>query len=238
MSLHFFGLVLLLPLLLSLKARELYFVTFFRLVTIIWADGLFKMRRLALKPLDSLESRDPELKRRGALRVLEIGAGLGGNFEHVTRIIKYTNVDPNKEFGSAFLAELKKNPKIELERWIHSYAEDMAELPSGSFDVVMFSYLLCSAINGRKVLEETKRVLVKGGHLIFLEHVAWPRGTWQRLLQHVMTPLWSFFCCNCHLNRDSGELVAAAGFSHVAAQYSHVSMGIVLNYQVYGFAVA
>ncbi|KAH7937402.1 hypothetical protein HPB49_011706 [Dermacentor silvarum] len=78
----------------------------------------------------------------------------------------------------------------------------------------------------------------KGGHLIFLEHIAFPRGTWQRALQNLMTPLWMFFCCNCHLNRDSAELIEAAGFSHVSVSYVNVEIGLVLNNQAYGFAIA
>ncbi|XP_077486148.1 thiol S-methyltransferase TMT1B-like [Amblyomma americanum] len=187
---QFFGLVLLFPLLMSHKLRELYFVAFFRLVGVLHADALAATRRAALKPLQSLESHDPTLRELGSLRVLEIGAGFGGNFEHVTRPIKYTNVDPNKEFGAIFLKELKTYPQVELERWFHGYGEDMSELADGHFDAVIFTYLLCSVKSGEKILEEVQRGLVKGGHLIFLEHVAFPKGTWQRVLQDLMTPLW------------------------------------------------
>ncbi|XP_077486150.1 thiol S-methyltransferase TMT1A-like [Amblyomma americanum] len=114
----------------------------------------------------------------------------------------------------------------------------MAQLATGHFDAVMFTYLLCSAKDGRRVLEEAKRVLCKGGHLIFLEHVAYPRDTWQRLLQHAMTPLWTIFCCNCHLNRESEKLIESVGFSQVTIRYVHVPLGIVINHQAYGIAVA
>ncbi|KAH7986871.1 hypothetical protein HPB49_026245 [Dermacentor silvarum] len=79
------------------------------------SSGLTHSPRLdghALKPLESLVSHDPVLKKRGALRVLEIGAGLGGNLQYVRRDIVYTNVDPNQEFGPIFLEEVKKNPKV------------------------------------------------------------------------------------------------------------------------------
>ncbi|XP_065302624.1 uncharacterized protein [Dermacentor albipictus] len=156
------GLILLPLLLLSRKIREFFFVTFFWEVITIWSEAFSNSRRCALKPLQSLKSRDSHLRQEGAIRVLEIGAGLGGNFEHITRAIKYTNVDPNVEFGSAFLRKLRKNPKVELEQWIQGYGEDMSELASSHFDVVMFTYLLCSVKNARKVLEEAKRVMVKG----------------------------------------------------------------------------
>ncbi|KAH7937397.1 hypothetical protein HPB49_011693 [Dermacentor silvarum] len=164
LSLHCCGFVLLLPLIFSTRMRELYFVCFFRLATIVWADAFAKTRRAALKPLESLVSHDPVLKKRGALRVLEIGAGLGGNLQYVRRDIVYTNVDPNQEFGPIFLEEVKKNPKVELERWVQGYGENMNDLSSDYFDVVMFTYLLCSVKNGRDVLDEVKRVLVKVVH--------------------------------------------------------------------------
>lgn len=236
-SLLIFGIVLLPALLVSRKLRELFFVTSFRVGAFIYADGMAAARRAALKPLESLVSRDPALKKENALRVLEIGAGTGANFEHVTRKIRYTNVDPNPEFGKVFLRELNNYPKIEMERWVQCHGENMDELENGQFDVVLFTYLLCSVQDGRKVLEEAKRVLVKGGHLIFLEHVAYPKGTWPRLFQSLITPLWKITCGNCHLQRDSARLIETAGFSQVTTHYVYADMCSILNYQVYGVAI-
>ncbi|KAH7937858.1 hypothetical protein HPB49_016879 [Dermacentor silvarum] len=157
-------------LLLSRKIREFFFVLFFWVGTTILSETFANSRRCALKPLESLKSHDPQLRDKDAIRVLEIGAGLGGNFQHITRTIKYTNVDPNVQFGSAFLRQLQKNPKVELEQWIQAYGEDMSELASSHFDVVMFTYLLCSVKNTRKVLEEAKRVMVKPARLWLSEY--------------------------------------------------------------------
>ncbi|KAH9361980.1 hypothetical protein HPB48_014919 [Haemaphysalis longicornis] len=51
--------------------------------------------------------------------------------------------------------------QVELVRSICGYGEDMAELPDGHFDAVILTYVLCSAIDGRKLLSECKRVLTK-----------------------------------------------------------------------------
>lgn len=234
----FFDLVFLLPLLFSLKARQRYFVFFFKFVPIIFTDR-DKARREALAPLGSLTSHDPQLKKRGALRVLEIGAGTGANFRYMTRPIKYTNVDPNREFESLFFSELKKHPQIELERWVDGYGEDMSELANDHFDVVLLMSTLCSVNDPGKVLSEAKRVLVKGGHLIFSDHVAYPRGTWQRLLQDLLNPLWKLGSCNCHLTRECHEeLMQRVGFSKVSANYIYVDMPIVISRHAYGLAVA
>ncbi|XP_054922216.1 thiol S-methyltransferase TMT1B-like [Dermacentor andersoni] len=232
-----FGIILLPALLVSRKLREMYFVTSLRVGNIIYADGMASARRAALKPLEFLESRDPALQKEGALRVLEIGAGSGANFEHITRKIKYTNVDPNPEFCNVFLKELKRYPKIELERLVECHGENMNELENEQFDVVLFTYLLCSVQDGRRVLEEAKRVLVKGGQLIFLEHVAHPERTWPRLLQSLITPLWKITCANCHLDRDSAKLIENAGFSQVTTDYIYVDMCTILSYQVFGVAI-
>ncbi|KAL1433940.1 hypothetical protein MTO96_012079 [Rhipicephalus appendiculatus] len=118
-------------------------------------------RRAALKHLELLESHDPVLREEGCLRVLEVGAGSGANFEFITRKIKYTNVDPNEEFGKAFLTELRNYPKVELERWVQCPGENMDKLDNEQFDVVLLTFVLCSVEDGTKLLKEAKRVLVK-----------------------------------------------------------------------------
>ncbi|XP_037521129.1 putative methyltransferase-like protein 7A [Rhipicephalus sanguineus] len=112
----------------------------------------------------------------------------------------------------------------------------MGDLPSSHYDVVMFSYLLCSVKDSSKVLKEAKRVLVNGGSLIFLEHVGFPVGTWQRFVQNAVTPLWKITCCNCHLNRDSVRQIENAGFSHVTAHYTDADTSVLLRRQAYGIA--
>ncbi|KAL3189579.1 hypothetical protein MRX96_002614, partial [Rhipicephalus microplus] len=104
-------------------------------------------------------------------------------------------------------------------------------------DVAVFTYLLCSVKNPRKVLKEVKRVLVKGGSVVFLEHVGFPNGTWQRLLQSAVTPLSRITCCNCHLNRDSVKEIENAGFSKVTAHYIDAEMNVLLRRPAYGMAV-
>ncbi|XP_077541184.1 thiol S-methyltransferase TMT1B-like [Haemaphysalis longicornis] len=160
LSYWYFGLVFLLPLLASHKLREKYFVFFYKFVDLIWADSFGKTRRAALSVLNELESHDPELKIQGALRVLEVGAGTGANLKYIKRPLKYTNVDPNREFQPLFQEELRKNPKIELERWVQCYGEDMGEL-EGKFDVVLLIYIFCSVQDPLKVIRESKRLLVK-----------------------------------------------------------------------------
>ncbi|XP_077541877.1 thiol S-methyltransferase TMT1B-like [Haemaphysalis longicornis] len=239
LSFWYFGFVFLLPLLSSHKLREKYFVFFYQLVDVIWADSFAKTRRAALGVLDELESDDPELRKQGALRVLEVGAGTGANLKYIKRPLTYTNVDPNREFEPAFQEELKKNPHIELERWVQCYGEDMSELQEEHFDVVLLMYIFCTVNDPLKLIREAKRVLVKGGRLIYLEVVAYPQGTWQRLLQELVTPIWKFLACNFHVNRECHEdFIKSAGFLNVTANYVYLDMPVGINRHAYGAAVA
>lgn len=234
-----FGLVFLLPLLASRKLRENYFVLFYQFVDTLWADVVSKVRPMALGVLNRLESHDPELRKQGALRHLEVGAGTGANFKYIKRPLKYTNVDPNREFGWIFQEELKKYPQIDMERWVQAYGEDMSELQNEQFDVVLLTYLLCSTTEPLKVLREAKRVLVKGCRLIYLEHVGHPKGTWQRFVQDLVQPLWKVITCNCHIDREGHEnLIYKAGFSKVNINYLCVDMPVFLSPHIYGDAIA
>ncbi|XP_070395466.1 thiol S-methyltransferase TMT1B-like [Dermacentor albipictus] len=217
------------------------------------------MRRDVLMALNGIESHDPELRSEGAIRVLEIGAGIEANFEMIGQKMKYWNIDPNTDFQNGFLEELRKNPKhafyslgvhppyscavcrhgyqtavlqaatatvpapaaaasvgkqlVHMERCVVGYGENMKEVPDNHFDVVLTTHVFCSVQCSEKVLQECRRVLVNGGRLVFMEHVALPKGTMGRFLQNLVAPLWRLIVCGCNPNRDSGEVVNNAGFS-------------------------
>ncbi|XP_002403158.3 methyltransferase-like protein 7B [Ixodes scapularis] len=232
------GVFLLVPFKMSKKLHEAFFARIvFPLVMHIWGDRFTAVRRQAMSQLNDLVSHDGTLKKEGAIRVLEIGAGFGANLEHVQRNVKYWNVDPNAEFDDGFRKNLKKNPNVEMERWIHEYAEDMQGVPEGHFDVVLITYVLCSVTEVRKVLAECRRVLAKGGRLVFLEHVAHPAGTWGSVVQTLLDPMWSFSFCGCHINRRPEQLLMSAGFDEIKLTEVFLNMPTVLSPNVYGSAV-
>lgn len=231
--------LLLLPLLLlSLRARQWFFVRIMAVAGRLWRDYFQDTRRETIAALDEIESSDPELRADGAIRVLEVGAGSGANLGFMRRKIKYWNVDPNTEFQNFFLETVKKYPKVEMERWVVGYGEDMHDVPDQHFDAVIVTHLLCSVHCAEKVLRECRRVLVKGGRLVFMEHVAQPKGSVGRILQNVLTPLWCIICCGCCLNRDSGDVIKKAGFAEVHLNETNVDMPVILTRHVYGYAVA
>lgn len=232
------GLLLLPLLLLSFRARQWFFVHIMAVAGRLWRHTFEDTRRKMIAALDEPESSDPELRADGAIRVLEIGAGSGANFGFLRRKIKYWNVDPNTEFENFLLETIKKYPKVEMERWVVCYGEDMRDVPDAHFDAVIVTHLLCSVHCPEKVLQECRRVLVKGGRMVFMEHVAQSKGSVGRMLQSVLTPLWCIIWCGCCLNRDSGEVIKNAGFSEVHLKETNVDMPIILTRHVYGYAVA
>jgi ubiquinone/menaquinone biosynthesis C-methylase UbiE len=89
---------------------------------------------------------------------------------------------------------------------------DVEHLPfaDGSFDAVTGSLLLCSVESPARALAEMRRVLVAGGRLVLVEHTRGKGlGAW---LTDILHPLWFAFNGICHLNRETGRAVAAAGF--------------------------
>ncbi|KAM7308179.1 methyltransferase-like protein 7A [Ixodes scapularis] len=147
---------------LSKAFREAFFVrVFMPAAGSLVKDEFVAIRREVLSSLNDLESHDPELKKDGIVRVLEVGAGFGANFEFIQRKVKYWNIEPNAEFGPEFMKAAGKNPLVELERCVRGYGEDMAVIPDGFFDAVVVTHLLCSVRDAKRVLGECKRVLAK-----------------------------------------------------------------------------
>ncbi|XP_029843312.2 methyltransferase-like protein 7A [Ixodes scapularis] len=222
---------------LSKTFREAFFVrVFMPAAGSLVKDEFVAIRREVLSRLNDLESHDPELKKDGIVRVLEVGAGFGANFEFIQRKVKYWNIEPNAEFGPEFMKAAGKNPLVELERCVRGYGEDMAVIPDGCFDAVVVTHLLCSVRDAKRVLGECKRVLAKGGRLLFMEHVAQPKGTWANWFQYLLDPAWELLACGCRLNRSSGDLLKKAGFDRLELKETYLPIPAIISRQVYGYA--
>lgn len=232
------GLLLLPLMLLSRRFREAHFAFFYSAVQRLWKEDFDAVRRALMLQLDDLVSHDASLRDKCSLRVLEVGAAYGGNLPFVRRDVQYWKVEPNARFDAAFERSLKENPHVELVRSICGYGEDMAELPDGHFDAVILTYVLCSAADGRKMLSECRRVLTKGGRLLFSEHVGHRKGTVARAFQDFLTPLTKRLSINCHMNRDSGNLLSGAGFASIQITELNLDIPALFSCQIYGAATA
>ncbi|MCS6815917.1 MAG: class I SAM-dependent methyltransferase [Blastocatellia bacterium] len=145
-------------------------------------------------------------------RVLEIGPGTGPNLRYYPSQMQWIGVEPNP-FMHRYL-------RIEAERWgvdakfINGRAERL-DLDDASVDAVISTHVLCSVSDPERALREILRVLVPGGRFLFIEHVAAPAGTRLRYWQERLRPLWRRLADGCHPDRETDQLIQAAGFERV-----------------------
>jgi ubiquinone/menaquinone biosynthesis C-methylase UbiE len=145
-------------------------------------------------------------------RVLELGAGTGLNLEHYTdAVTQLVLCEPDPHMAGRLRERLSQqgtaagNPSV-----IQAPAEDLP-FDDGSFDAVVATLVFCTVEDPLKAIAETRRVLVEGGQLLYLEHIRShsPRlAAWQDRLRRP----WGFFTGGCHPNRATDHLLAGAGF--------------------------
>jgi ubiquinone/menaquinone biosynthesis C-methylase UbiE len=141
-------------------------------------------------------------------RVLEIGAGSGRNLPFYGPSAKQ-------------ILALEPSPKlVAMARGIPHHAipvtflEASAEgipLDDGTVDTVVTTWSLCTIPRAATALGEMRRVLRRGGRLLFVEHGLAPdQGV--RWWQDRLTPAWKSISGGCHLNRPIRSLIEGAGF--------------------------
>jgi ubiquinone/menaquinone biosynthesis C-methylase UbiE len=172
---------------------------------------------LAMRNKQATRYRE-KLVPRAAGRVLEIGAGSGLNLPYYGRgVSRLYALEPSAALiGMARGRQVSYFPVEFLER----SAEELP-LPSASIDTVISTWTLCTIPDVLKALRETRRVLMPGGTLIFVEHGHAPDravAEWQRRLD----PLWTRIAGGCHLDRPIARLVREAGFELVELENEYL----------------
>lgn len=150
---------------------------------------------------------------RATGHVLELGVGSGLNlpFYDPASVESVTGIDPS----AALLQKAHDRASVSpLAGRISLLTQSAETLPfdAARFDSIVVTYTLCSVGDVRAVLTEARRVLRPGGSLFFVEHgLANDPGVayWQRRI----TPLWRRVSGNCHLDRNIGDALTAAGFT-------------------------
>lgn len=85
---------------------------------------------------------------------------------------------------------------------------------------------MCSVDDVAQALREFRRVLVPGGLLVLVDHVAAPAGTGTRLLQNFVSPVSRRVDKGCRWNRDITPEVERAGFSGMSVErYRMAALG-------------
>lgn len=153
------------------------------------------------------------LGARARGRVLEVAVGTGRSLPHYPADVRLTGVDL-----SPAMLDIAARRAAGLNRTIDLREGDAEHLSfdGASFDTVVCALSLCSIPRPGRAIDEMRRVLVPGGRLLLLDHVA---STWppvrvaQRLLERVTVP-----AAGEHFTRRQLPLVAAAGFRIVEVE--------------------
>ena len=155
--------------------------------------------------------------------VLEIGPGSGVNLRYFPDGIRWIGIEPNVHMHP-YIQEKAQERAIEVD--LRDTSADDLDIADESVDAVVSTLVLCSVPDPGAALSEIRRVLKPGGRFYVIEHVAAPRGTWLRKLQHGIKPLWRLAADGCRPDRETGRILEAAGFSDV--NYDHFDAPISL----------
>lgn len=147
-------------------------------------------------------------------RLLIVGLGPAEDLHHLPdSVAEVVAVEPSPSMRKAaehHVGEFaSRGLPIEV---IDAVGEDLP-LPPDSVDSVLLAYVMCTVTDPSRVLAEVDRVLRPGGPIAVLEHVVGPDGTWMRRLQRLAAPWWPWVAGGCRCDRDTGALLAAAGFA-------------------------
>ncbi|MEO8851334.1 MAG: class I SAM-dependent methyltransferase [Allobranchiibius sp.] len=143
-------------------------------------------------------------------RLLILGLGPGHDLSHLpTAVTSVVAVEPDPSMRS-----LARGRVAACAVPVTVLSADAHDLPlaDGSVDAVLCACVLCSVAHPTRALAELRRVLIPGGRLLLLEHVAAPPGHWVGRLQQVLNPMWGRAAGGCSIRRDTMGAVEAAGF--------------------------
>jgi ubiquinone/menaquinone biosynthesis C-methylase UbiE len=145
-------------------------------------------------------------------RVVEVGAGDGGNFAHYpASVAELVAVEPEPYLRD----HAQRNaPAAAVAVRVVDGVADRLPLADGSVDAGVVSLVLCTVPDPGAALWELHRVIRPGGELRFYEHVVAHSSRLarvQRLLDR--SRIWPRLAGGCHPARDTAAAIEAAGFA-------------------------
>ncbi|MEU8225299.1 methyltransferase domain-containing protein [Kribbella sp. NPDC048915] len=144
-------------------------------------------------------------------RVVEVGAGDGGNFAFYPAAVSAVIAVEPEPYLRRQAEVAARSAQVDVQ--VVDGTADRLPVADGSADVVVFSLVLCSVPDQDAALAEARRVLRSGGELRFYEHVAAEPGSRLATVQRVAdATLWPLFVGGCHTHRDTPAAITAAGF--------------------------
>ena len=169
-------------------------------------------------------------------KVLEVGVGSGLNlpFYDKSKIDELWGLDPSEELSD--MARKVADRENIVVNFISSGAEEIP-LPDSYFDSVLITYTMCTIPEVARANREIKRVLKRGGKLIFCEHGEAPDETirkWQKRIN----PFWGKLAGGCNINRRIPSLIQNSGFEIVELEEMYLpKTPKIAGYNYWGYAV-
>ena len=175
------------------------------------------------------------LVEEGGGEILEIGAGTGTNLRLYRAAERVVALEPDPAMRArAHDAALEARVPVEV---VEGDAIALP-FPDASFDTVVFSLVLCTVPDMKRVLAEARRVLRPGGTLRFYEHVRAQEPRLARWQDRLERP-WGWVGRGCHPNRDTAAAVDAAGFDVLSLEeFDFPAMPLIVRPHVIGIAEA
>jgi ubiquinone/menaquinone biosynthesis C-methylase UbiE len=183
--------------------------------------------RFILPPLTHYACGTPLLARhRAALipaargQVLEIGIGSALNLDYydAASVSGLTGIDPSQQLLTYAAKRIKRVAfPVKL---IPASAESLP-VPDETVDTIVVTFSLCTIPDVAAALAEMRRVLKRGGRLLFCEHGLAPDASvlrWQQRLD----PLWGKIAGGCHLTRNIPQLLSEANFRCAELQSAYL----------------
>jgi ubiquinone/menaquinone biosynthesis C-methylase UbiE len=169
-------------------------------------------------------------------QVLEIGIGTGLNLQYYdkAKVARIVGLDPG--VAMHHLAQ-KRVGQTGLTVELVGLSAEKVPFGANTFDTVVVTYSLCTIPDPVVALREMRRVLKRGGKLIYCEHGLAPDSAVRRW-QVRLTPLWSRVAGGCHLDRDIPALLHEAGFRSEDMEAMYLPGPRLVTYIYWGTAEA
>jgi SAM-dependent methyltransferase len=180
-------------------------------LTRLWGRGCFPLLydpALLLGELGGLRRLRREVVGQARGRVLELGAGTGLNIAHYAGVERLVLSEPESGMAKRLQQRLEHS---ELPGEVVATAAEQLPFEDGSFDTVVATLVFCTVSDPHAALRETRRVLARGGRLLFIEHVRGQAGSRLGRWQDRFHGPWRALAYGCRCNQDTLELIAEAG---------------------------
>jgi ubiquinone/menaquinone biosynthesis C-methylase UbiE len=165
-------------------------------------------RQMAKVEKAGLRAHRQSLLAQATGRVLEIGAGTGGNLPfYVPAVESLTLTEP--EIPMLRRLERKAREQAPKATVLRAPAEDLP-FEDDTFDTAVSTLVLCGTDDQPRALRELRRVLRPGGRLLFIEHVRSDDPKLART-QDRMNAI-NRFMVGCECNRPTLDTIEAEGF--------------------------